>query len=84
MDQNQGGEAQRDHSRQLAQQVIVPGVAVLAVFPFDMRDVARPSGFKQGIHRRQDGERQGLREDDEQNAESAKIPRLSRRNRLHS
>ena len=84
MDQNQGGETQRDRSRQLAQQVIVPGVAVLAVFPFDMGDVARPSGFKQGIHRRKDGERQGLKEDDGQNAEPAKIPQLSRRNRLHS
>ena len=84
IERNQGGKPQRHRPRQLAQQVVVPGVAVLAVLPFDMRDGARRSGFERRIHRRQDGERRGLKEDDGQNAEPAKIPRLSRRNELHS
>lgn len=62
----------------------MPGVALLAVVPFDVRDAARCSGFEHRIRRRQDGERQSLKEDDGQNAEPARIPRLSRRNQLHS
>lgn len=57
---------------------------MLAVLPFDVRDGARCSGFEHRIQRRQDGKRQGLEEDDGENAEPAKIPRLSRRDRLHS
>ena len=83
-DRNQEGEPQRHRARQLAQQVAVSGVAVLAVLPFDVRDGARRSGFEHRIHGRQDGERHGLKEDDGQNAEPAKIPRLSTRNKLHS
>ncbi len=62
----------------------MPGVAVLAVFPFEVRDGARGSGFKHRIRRRQDGERHGLKEDDDQNAEPVRIPRLLRRGQLHS
>ena len=62
----------------------MPAVAVLAVFPFEVRDGARCAGFKRRIRRRQDGERHGLKEDDGQQTALAKIPRLSRRNRLHS
>ena len=62
----------------------MPAVAVLAVFPFEVRDGARCAGFKRRIRRRQDGERHGLKEDDGQHTALAKVPRMSRRNRLHS
>ena len=84
IDRNQGRESQRYRARQLAQQVVVPAVAVLAVFPFEVRDGARCAGFKRRIRRRQDGERHGLKEDDGQQTALAKVPRMSRRNRLHS
>ena len=68
---------------QLAQQVAVPGVA-LAVLPFNVHVGDRRFGFEHRIHRWQNGEHQGLKEDDGLNAEPAKIPRLSRRDTLHS
>ena len=82
--QDQRGKPQRHRARQLTQQVAVSGVAVLAVFPFDVRHVRAGvpgSGFKHRIRRRQDGENRRRQEDERQNAEPARIPQL-RRNRL--
>lgn len=62
----------------------MPGVALFAVLPLNVHDGARRFGFKHRIHRWQNGEHQGLKEDDGLNAEPAKIPRLLRRNPLHS
>ncbi len=76
-------EPQRDRAGKLAQQVAVTGVAVLAVFPFEVRDGARCPCFQHRIRRRQGGERQGLEEGDGPNAEPAKAQRLSSRNQLH-
>jgi len=62
----------------------VSSVAVLGGLPLDVHGRVRCFGFKRRIHGRQHGERQPLKEDDGQNAEPAKIPRLSRRDPLHS
>lgn len=59
------------------------GVAVLAVFRFEVRDGARYPCFQHRIRRRQGGERQGLKQGDGLNAEPAKVQRLSSRNQLH-
>lgn len=62
----------------------MPGVILFAVLPFHVYDGARRFGFEHRVHRWQNGEHQGLEEDDGLNAEPAKIPRLLRRDTLHS
>ncbi len=62
----------------------MPGVVLFAVLPVNVHDDARCFGFEHRIHRWQNGEHQDLKEDDGLNAEPAKIPRLLRRDTLHS
>lgn len=62
----------------------MPGVVLFAVLPFNVRARGRRFGFEHRIHRWQNGEHQGLEKDDGLNAEPAKIPRLLRRDTLHS
>ena len=61
----------------------MPGVAVLAVLPFNVHNGAEPSDFEHRIRRRETGEQSELKQREGENAEAAKVPR-SRRNRLHS
>ena len=62
----------------------MPGVVLFAVLSFNVHDGARRLGFEHRIHRWQNGEHRGLKKDDGLDAEPAKIPRLLRRNTLHS
>ena len=62
---------------ELAQQVVVPGVALLAVFPLDVNGIAYPSGLQHRIRHRKKGENGELEQSEGDDAKSARIPRAS-------
>ena len=76
-DQKPGRNARGQAASELAQQVVVPGVALLAVFPLDVNGIAYPSGLQHRIRHRKKGENGELEQSEGDDAKSARIPQAS-------